>query len=402
MPSKGDFPGLQRSPPRTDGSIALHWVAPRKAIEAGYLPKTVRLHGYTDGSPELSARCHQLDAEQQAWLAEQEKPEKRFTYDGTVGSLVRLYETDECSPYMRLKRHSTKNADYELRKLKRTVAERRVEKLDGRDFWRWYSRFRQPAYEGGPERITDAYNIMTRARGVFTFGVLLRLPACAELRNILSLIRFPNPVSRKQAIKFQEVVAFIAKAHKLGYPEMALAQALEYDLTLRQGDVIGKWEYKENDRNTLEWVGLRWEEIDKDLILFHKTNKKGRDVVAGLKAYELVYAELLRFPILPSIGPMIVDSRTGRPFEYEEFRKRWRIIARAAGIRAEVQYRDSRAGGITEARNAGADKDDIRQLAGHAQVETTEIYIREHLEPSNRVAHARTAYRKQRTGHDRT
>jgi integrase len=81
------------------------------------------------------------------------------------------------------------------------------------------------------------------------------------------------------------------------------------------------------------------------------------------------------------MGPVIVDSKTGRPFEYEEFRKRWRIIAQAAGIPDEVQNRDSRAGGITEARNAGADKDDIRQLAGHADVETTEIYIRENLEP---------------------
>jgi integrase len=396
MPSKGDFPGLQRSP-RKDGSIVLYWVAPRRAVEAGYSPETVRLDGFIDGSEELSERCNDLWAKMEAWLAEQAKPQKRARYDGTVGSLIRLYETDEFSPYMRLKRHSTGNADYELRKLKRTVAERRVEKLNGRDFWRWYWRFRQPAYEGGPERITDAYNIMTRVRGVFTFGVLLRLPACAELRDILSSIRFPNPASRKQAIKFQQVVAFIAKAHEFGYPEMALAQALEYDLTLRQGDVIGKWEYKENDRNTLEWMGLRWEEIDNDLTLFHTTNKKGRDVVASLKACELVYAELLRFPILPSIGPMIVDSKTGRVFEYEEFRKRWRTIAQAAGIPDEVQNRDSRAGGITEARNAGANKDDIRQLAGHAEVETTEIYIREHLEPSNRVAHARAAYRAQKT-----
>ena len=193
MPSKGDFPGLQRSPPRSDGSIALHWVAPRRAVEAGYSPKTVRLNGFIDDSPELSARCHELLAEMEEWLAEQAKPDKPVKYDGTVGSLITIYETDEYSPYQQLARKSQENADYELRKLKRTVAERRVEKLNGIDFWRWYWEFRKPAKEGGPERITDAYNIMTRVRGLFTFGVLLRLPACAELRNILKSYQVPEP-----------------------------------------------------------------------------------------------------------------------------------------------------------------------------------------------------------------
>jgi integrase len=398
MPSKGDFPGLQWSPPRKDGSRVPYWVAPRKAVKAEYFPETVRLDEFIDRPEELSARCHALWAEMEAWLAEQARPEKAVKYDRTVGSLLTIYETDEYSPYRRLSRHSTENADYDLRKLRRTVADRRVPNLDGTDFLRWYWSFRKLAYEGGPERITDAYNIMTRVRGVFTFGVLKRLPDCKELRDILSLIRFPNPKSRKQAINFQQVVGFIAKAHELGYPEMALAQALEFELTLRQGDVIGKQEFKENDRSILEWLGLRWEEINDDLVLVHETNKiSGRELVFDLKAYELVFSELRRFPMLPSIGPMIVDSKTGRPFEYEEFRKRWRMIADAARIPKELQNRDSRAGGITEARNAGADKDDIRQHAGHAKARTTEIYIRENLEPNTRVAQARADYRERKT-----
>jgi len=397
MPSKGDYPGFQQSPPRKDGSTVPYWVAPRRAVKAGYFPETVRLDGFVYPSPKLSARCHELWAEMEAWLAEEAKPGKPARYDRTFGSLLTLYETHEYSPYARLSRQSRENADYELRKLRRTVADRLVPKLDGTVFWHWYWKFREPGNEGGPERITDAYNIMTRVRGVFTFGVLLRLPDCAELRNILTLIRFPNPPSRKQAIKFQQVVAFIAKAHELGYPEVALAQALEFELTLRQGDVIGKWEYKENDHNTLEWVGLRWEEIDEDLVLVHETNKiKGREVVFDLKAYELVYAEIRHFP-MPRIGPVIVDSKTGRPFEYDEFARRWRMIASAAGIPHEIQNRDSRPGGITEARNAGAAKDDIRQHAGHADARTTDIYIRESLESNNRVAVARAAYRAPKT-----
>jgi len=73
------------------------------------------------------------------------------------------------------------------------------------------------------------------------------------------------------------------------------------------------------------------------------------------------------------------------------------MIASAAGIPHEIQNRDSRPGGITEARNAGAAKDDIRQHAGHADARTTDIYIRESLESNNRVAVARAAYRAPKT-----
>jgi hypothetical protein len=75
------------------------------------------------------------------------------------------------------------------------VAKRRVQKLNGIDFWRWYWECRKPACKGGPERIADAYHIMARVRAVFTFGVLLRYRDCAELRNILNLTRFPNPLA---------------------------------------------------------------------------------------------------------------------------------------------------------------------------------------------------------------
>jgi hypothetical protein len=303
----------------------------------------------------------------------------------------------ECSPYFRLSKRGTENADYELRKLRRTVAPRRVEKLNGKDFWEWYWAFRAPAEKGGPERITDAKHMMKRVKALFTIGVMLRLPDCAELREILSLCRFPMPKSRKHAIEFHQVVRFIAMAHKLGYPEMALAQALQYELTTRQGDVIGKEEYKEEDRNELEWLGFRWDEIDGDLILVHVTNKTRRPAVHDLKAYELVCAELRRLPNLPRTGPMIINPKTGRAFKYEEYRRRWRIIAKAAEIPDELQNRDSRAGGITEARNAGADTHDIQQLAGHADIRTTALYIRDDLEANSRVAQARAAHRARKT-----
>jgi integrase len=208
-------------------------------------------------------------------------------------------------------------------------------------------------------------------------------------------MEFAAPKSRIQKVEFQQASAFISKAHELGEHELAMAQALEFELMMRQTDVIGKWEDGKDLPNILQWVnGLRWEQITKDRILSYTMGKTKRTVPHDLNEYQLVRAELDRLPSMPDIGPIIIDHKTGRPFKYSEFARRWRNIARLAGIPDDVWNRDSRAGGVTEARDAGADKDDVREGAGHAQAQTTDIYVRNKIEQTRRVARARAALRK--------
>jgi|ERR1700730_10036156 len=52
---------------------------------------------------------------------------------------------------------------------------------------------------------------------------------------------------------------------------------------------------------------------------------------------------------------LATDSRTGQPFKERRFQKNWRAVARAAGIPDDVMNRDSRACGVTEGSDAGAD-----------------------------------------------
>jgi hypothetical protein len=189
-------------------------------------------------------------------------------------------------------------------------------------------------------------------------------------------MEFEAPKSRTQQVEFHHASAFIAKAHELGEHGLARAQAFEFELMMRQTDVIGKFEDRRNLPEVLEWVnGLRWDEITEDRILVHSTSKNKQDVAHDLNESPLIRAELDLFPILPRLDPMIVDDKTGRPFEYREFAQRWRRVARLAGIPDDVWNRDSRAGGITEARTAGADKDDVREAAGHAEARTTDLYV---------------------------
>jgi integrase len=116
-------------------------------------------------------------------------------------------------------------------------------------------------------------------------------------------------------------------------------------------------------------------------------------VLLDLKLYPLVVAELDRLAAVPRVGPVIIDSKTGEPFKYRVYARRWREIARAAGIPDDVWNRDSRAGGVTEGGDAGADIEDLRQHAGHANIRMTQRYDRQTLVKTSRVAQARVKYR---------
>jgi hypothetical protein len=393
MPARGDFPGLQRRH-RKNGSLVLYWVALPVAVAAGYTPKTVHLHNFVDESPELSERCQKLQAEMEAWLANRDRVEKPTRFDGTVRGVIRQYETHPLSPYQEFPANSRRSADWELRTIDRRVGERRLEYLHGIDFRRWYKEFRRPSEEGGAERMTSAYLLMNRVRSVFSFGGELGLPHAKRLREELTRIRFTMPKSRTQQVTFEQAFAFVAKAHELGCPEMAMAQALQFEFMLRQTDVIGKWEPSKEDPHVVEWVsGLRWEEINQYGVLSHSTSKRGRNVALDVNVYPLVQAELDRLAVVPNFGPIVVDSKTGQPFKYRSYSRRWRKIARAAGIPDDVWNRDSRAGGVTEAGDAGAEKEDMRQHAGHAQARTTEIYNRTSVVQTSRVEGLRVAHR---------
>jgi len=392
MPAKSDFPGLQRSP-RKDGSIALHWVASRIAIAVDYTPKTVRLH-YPDLSPELAQRCQDLDAQMRVWLCDQENMDERIKFDGTIGSYVKIYENHPESPYHEKDQETQRGYHFKLKRLYDRVGERRVDRLNGIDFRRWYKQFRKPKSEGEREHITGAHDLMTMLRTVVSFAVELGLPHANRLRDVLGEIRFQNGRGRSHQVTYEQAVAFIANAHELGYHETAFAQALQFELTLRQTDVIGKWRAKKGKRNDVEWVnGLIWQEIDGDGILVHFTSKNGQKGVYDLMAYPLVVAELDRFPAVRRIGPVIIDSATGRPFKYEDFRKRWREIARLAKIPDDIWNRDSRAGGLTEGGDAGAEITDLAQHACHTDLERTRRYDRHTVAKTRRVQKLRVQHR---------
>jgi hypothetical protein len=109
--------------------------------------------------------------------------------------------------------------------------------------------------------------------------------------------------------------------------------------------------------------GLRWEELDDRLILRHMTSKRQKMIELNLNLADMVleeFAKDYKVPVskltrahMPAKGPMVLNDLTGYPYTASEFRRKWRIIADAAGIPKSVKNMDSRAGAITEATEAG-------------------------------------------------
>lgn len=351
----------------------------------------MRLH-YVEGSAELAERCQDLQAQVSAWLAEEGRADKLIVFDGTIAGIIKLYETHPESPYHDKEPSTRRVYADDMRLINRAVGERRITRLTGLDFMRWYKEFRKPKSLDGPERVRRAHGAMVMLRILFSFGALVGLPETKRLRDALSELRFSDAPPRSLQLTYDQVVAFLATAHELGYPEMALAQALQFEGTLRQWDVIGEWIDQRPDG--LRWTkGLIWSEISPDRILTHNTGKTGQQVVIDMKEYPLIVAELDRLPVMPRIGPIIIDGKTGDPFKRREYSGRWREIARAAGIPDEIWNRDSRAGGVTEGGDAGADIEDLRQHAGHADIRTTQRYNRRTLVKTKRVARLRVEHR---------
>jgi hypothetical protein len=218
-------------------------------------------------------------------------------------------------------------------------------------------------------------------------------------------MRFAVPRPRKEAPTAAEIVAARKAAHEIGHPPAALAYALQFDGTMRQWDVTGKWVPLGDKKPSLiidgtsKWVGPMWSQIDENLILRYTPAKteftSAAEVVLDLRMLPMVMEEMAKVPEEARRGPLIVNPRTGLPYRNWYFGQVWRKVRKLAGIRKEVWNRDTRAGGVTEGREADAQMDDLAKQAGHANKRTTaRVYDRDRLEAARRVATARKTHRE--------
>ncbi len=142
------------------------------------------------------------------------------------------------------------------------------------------------------------------------------------------------------------------------------------------------------------WVnGLTWADISSELERRKETTKTGAIAAHGSKLCPLVKGLIDRIPLPERVGPIVIDEKSGRPYARDGYAREWRVIAEAAGIPNTIKNRDARAGGISEADDAGADIEQIRSAAAHSQASTTARYIRGTIGKSRQMASLGSAHR---------
>jgi hypothetical protein len=359
----------------------------------------VPLEEFQDNPAELAARCQSHQTDMQLWLDGYRRD--RSAYDGTTGSVLRLYQTHPESPFRKLKPSSLRPYVFYLDKLERHIGKRRVAAVIAMDVKAWFKTWTDDG------RFPAAGSMCVAVlKAALRFACACGYEECRRIRTSLGEdITFPSPRPRTAVVTAEGVTRARRAAQAAGRPSRAPAYALQFETVLRACDVKGQWvplDYaaiSDVIYGQEKWFGLRWEHIDDDLVLRYRPSKTddttGAEVAADLKHCPMVLEELARLPNRPTTGPVIINECTGRPYTKQQWERGWRHDRRAAGLPKTLWNRDLRASAITEARSGAVSLDDAAKVAAHSSKRTTgQIYDREVLEAQRRFQAARLSARK--------
>jgi hypothetical protein len=390
MPLRSDRPGLKWS--TRAGGRQPYWVASQITRDSkGYPDRTIRLPSDADDET-LAELCRDHTARLLTWLATEERLAEPFPrYDGTILSLSRLYQEHPDSPFHDVKHNTRKTYTDSLKVIETTIGLRAVRRVTVVDVRGYYKRWREPRVEGGTPRIKRAHDAVSNLRMILRFGFALGHKDCGDLYERLAMLRFERGGAREQEMTFAQATAFVRKALEMGSTaaipaerakSMAIGVAAQFDLLLRQKDIIGEWTPAVPEIPSAIYAGgemwqgrFRWDNLP-GWRLRVRTSKTRSVIEFDLTRYSLLFPLLDSLPHAERTGA-IVKGEHGLPIRERSYRKWFRQIARAAGIPDSVWNMDSRAGGATEADEAGADFKAIQDALTHSEGRTTMRYIRE-------------------------
>jgi hypothetical protein len=392
MPPRGKAPGLKRGRHNLP-----YWIASQVRRELmGFPDRCIPLPPEADLDT-LIRLCHEHSARLDDWIEQQSagdvSPLPR--YDGTVYSACQLYQQHPHSPFHVVKHNTRKSYTDSLKIIEATVGKRLIRNLTVLDVRHWYNQWRQPAKKDGQERVDRAHDAVSMFRTVVRFCAALRHPECKQLADELKLVKFERGGSRTEEMNSGYVGAFIKKALEMGQRGvipldrarcMAIGVAAQFDLGVRQKDIIGDW----GGAYGQKWTGyFTWENIPGWRWRMRTSKSKYRAAAEfDLSGY------LLLFPLLEAVphdqrAGAVVKGENDLPIRERSYRNWFRQIARAAGLPDEVWSMDARAGAATEAEEAGVALDAISAALTHSESRTTVRYIRRQNAKIAAVAEAR-------------
>ncbi|NRB32761.1 MAG: hypothetical protein HRU27_19405 [Rhizobiaceae bacterium] len=330
----------------------------------------------------IARLCREYTTELKLELAEPDQP---YAFDGTIRSLIETYTTDPTSPFQSIK-HSTRIRDYQptLRIIEETVGERRIDALRRSDFVHWHDQW------GRGKRHRRAQGCIKLLRAILSYGATERLHGCSEAREILSIMKFKAPPSRMVKLERHHAYDIVENALEMGFPSIALTQALQWDTAIRRIDLIGQWNPCEPGSSGIvsggtRWTGLTAQNVHKGILTIY-TSKSGETQLTehDLNECPLVQRVIQEYP-LPKVGPLIVSEDTGKPWRENYYATQWRKIANEADVPEKIWSMDSRSGALSEAAKV-VHKEIVQDLAGHTTPKMTDKYLRNSPLEANRLA----------------
>ncbi|MCK1422763.1 hypothetical protein IVB14_22960 [Bradyrhizobium sp. 180] len=278
------------------------------------------------------------------------------TPDGpaTMLALIDLYKSHPDSPYKNLTHASRKHYDALLSMITRDHGDERLAGIQQVHFIDWHTDWSK----GGTLAIAHAKIGMVR--NLFGFGTeVLKDSNCERLFGILCKLKYKPPPARTERLTEQQAHDIRAMARKMGRPSIALAQAFQSSSRLLQKDIIGEWVpvsepgMSDITSGALKWMrGIRWNEIDENLVLHHSSPSWLGDAEINLLDFPMIVDELrIQFGLdaskparnkLPSVGAIVRSEWDGLPWTPVEFRRWWRKVANACGVPPTVKNMDGR------------------------------------------------------------
>jgi hypothetical protein len=345
----------------------------------------------------------------------------------TMAALVHCYRTDPDSTYLENRYHVRVNRDSMLRRIVAKHGSEPLSAINTRVILSWYRE-----WTGGGEKLATGSAFIGQLRTLFAFGAtLLQDPECERLCGALHRRRFASSKGKDISLTAEDVIAIRAKAHEFGWESIAMAQAFQWECTFRQKDCVGEMVpisepgLSDVHKDGWKWMrGIRWEEIDENLILRHVTSKKQKLSTVDLKLADFVLEELqaycegqpvveihrttnpvtgkvtetytARRHLLPASGPIILNEQTAFPWSGNEYRRKWRILARACGLPDTKKSMGSRHGAIKEAIQAGVPMEYVRHAAVHSDLSQTSHYDNSQAESNAKSMKMRAEGRRAR------
>lgn len=357
-----------------------YWKAPARYVKAGYALKRVRLEG---DDLEKAAMCRALTREMLEWYEGAEKVEA-----GTWQWLIGRYKGDEFSPFRDVKDNTQKDYQHRIARLEATIGPESLADWNHVRIKTW-----ERAMKDAGQSDDYVKKQATMLRILINYGVVIESPDCARLSAIMSKMQFKSPPQRRVAMTRAQAEAVIAAADRAGHTSFGTGLMLMFECALRAVDVRGQWLSAEGAdggivRNGRRWAdGLTWDMIDPETRFLRKvTSKTGAEVEFDLSELPVLQARLKAIP--RRAGPVIL-TKSGAPYTVDYWKHQFARFREAAGVPDHVWMMDARAGAITEAKQVGASPADIRDLAGHSDLATTNRYMRGQADAAGRVVKLR-------------